>query len=50
MSDIYHSIPEIAQAATTRDGQDILRQWLSEPSTGVVENILEFWKQEYIVE
>lgn len=49
LSDICHSIPEIAQAATTQDGQDILRQWLSEPSPTVVENIIEFWKQEYIV-
>jgi hypothetical protein len=50
LSDICHSIPELAQAATTRAGQEVLRQWLSEPSPAVAEHIIEFWKQEYIVE
>ena len=50
LSDICHSIPELAEAATTRSGQDVLRQWLSEPSSAVAEHIIEFWKQEYIVE
>lgn len=48
LSDICHSIPELAQAATTGDGQDRLRQWLTEPSQA--EQIMEFWKQEYIVQ
>jgi hypothetical protein len=50
LSDICHSMPELAQAATTQEGQAVLRQWLAEPSPAVVENIIEFWKQEYIVE
>ncbi|ESZ99307.1 hypothetical protein SBOR_0348 [Sclerotinia borealis F-4128] len=31
LSDISHSIPELAHTATTPDGQDRLREWLSEP-------------------
>jgi hypothetical protein len=50
LSDICHSIPELAQAATTRDGQDALRQWLTEPSPDVAGNIIEFWEQEYFFE
>lgn len=50
LSDICHSIPELAQAATTQEGQVVLRQWLGEPSPAVVEHIIAFWKQEYIVD
>jgi hypothetical protein len=50
LSDICQSIPELAEAATTQEGQAVLRQWLAEPSPAVVENIIEFWKQEYIAE
>jgi hypothetical protein len=50
LSDIFHSIPEVAEAATTRAGQDRLRQWLSEPSAAIAENIIEFWRQEYVVD
>ena len=50
LSDICHSIPELAQAATTQQGQAVLRQWLAEPSSAVVEHIIAFWKQEYIVD
>jgi hypothetical protein len=50
LSNKCNSIPELAQAATTRDGQDGLKQWLAEPSPALAGNIIEFWTQEYIVE
>jgi hypothetical protein len=50
LSDICHSIPELSQAATTPDGQIGLRQWLSDQPPAVVQNIIEFWEQEYVAE
>ncbi|TAQ86048.1 hypothetical protein B7494_g5628 [Chlorociboria aeruginascens] len=50
LSDICNSIPELAHAATTKDGQDALRKWVTEPTPGVTDDIIEFWVQEYVVE
>lgn len=50
LSDICHSIPELAQAATTPDGQKGLKSWLTEPSPAVAEDVIGFWEQEYIAE
>lgn len=51
LSDICHSIPELAQAATTKDGQEGLRSWIEQPGqpdqTG---NLVAFWEQEYVVD
>ncbi|PMD39886.1 hypothetical protein L207DRAFT_512850, partial [Hyaloscypha variabilis F] len=47
LSDVCHSIPGLAQAATTREGQEGLRQWL--PETGEAEDIIGFWEQEFVV-
>jgi hypothetical protein len=48
LSDVCHSIPGLAQAATTREGQEGLRQWL--PETGEAEDIIGFWEQEFVVD
>ena len=48
LSDICHSLSEIAQSATTSDGQEYLKKWITEPNA--VEDIIGFWEQEYIVE
>jgi len=48
LSDVCQSIPLLAQAATTNDGQQLLRQWL--PSTGEAEDIIGFWEQEFVVD
>jgi hypothetical protein len=48
LSDVCKSIPDIAQAATTQDGQWRLRQWL--PDTGVAEDIIGFWEQEFMID
>jgi len=50
LSDICHSIPELSQAATTNDGRDALRRYLTEPSSAVAEDVIGFWEQEMIVE
>jgi hypothetical protein len=48
LSDVCKSIPELAQAATTQDGQQVLRNWL--PDTGDAEDIIGFWEQEFVVD
>ncbi|RAL62505.1 hypothetical protein DID88_005070 [Monilinia fructigena] len=50
LSDICHSIPELAGIATTSDGQGQLREWLSEPNPNSAQNIIDFWKREYLLE
>ena len=48
LSDICQSIPGLAQAATTQEGQEGLRRWL--PETGEAEDIIGFWEQEFVVD
>ena len=50
LGEAYHSMAELAQAATTTDGQTALRSLLSDPSHSVVEEIIDFWAQEYCTE
>lgn len=50
LSDLCHSIPDLAQAATTRDGQMGLRQWFSDSMPQVAEDLIAFWEQEFIVD
>ncbi|KAM3077691.1 hypothetical protein ACMFMG_007015 [Clarireedia jacksonii] len=52
LSDICHSLPELVQAAISSDGQDKLRQWLSDnrDSSQAAEDVIDFWKQEYLLE
>ncbi|EPE32399.1 hypothetical protein GLAREA_07532 [Glarea lozoyensis ATCC 20868] len=46
----YHCIAELAQAATTPDGQVALRRLLPDPSNSVVDEVIDFWAQEYCTE
>ncbi|APA06718.1 predicted protein [Sclerotinia sclerotiorum 1980 UF-70] len=48
LSDICHSIPELACTAATAAGQEQLREWLSEPGAESAEDIIDFWKREYL--
>jgi hypothetical protein len=48
LSDVCHSMTGLAQAATTQDGQQGLRNWL--PNTGRVEDIIGFWEQEFVID
>jgi hypothetical protein len=48
LSDVCHGIPGLAQAATTKEGQQGLRQWL--PETGEADEIMGFWEQEFVVD
>jgi hypothetical protein len=50
VSDVYPSIPYLAQAATTQDGQKHIRRWLSGTAPGVAEDIIGFWEQEFIAD
>jgi hypothetical protein len=50
LSDICQGIPELAQAATTTDGQRGLRMWLTDPSPAVADDVIGFWELEYIAE
>ncbi|CZR50982.1 uncharacterized protein PAC_00857 [Phialocephala subalpina] len=50
LSDLVHSIPDLAQAATTREGQAALRQWFSDSMPQVAEDVIAFWEQEFIVD
>jgi hypothetical protein len=48
LSDVCPGIPGLAQAATTEDGQQMLRHWL--PETGEAEDIIGFWEQEFYLD
>jgi hypothetical protein len=48
LSDVCPGIPSLAQAATTEDGQQMLRHWL--PETGEAEDIIGFWEQEFYLD
>jgi hypothetical protein len=48
LSDVCKSIPLLAQAATMKDGQEMLRHWL--PCTEEAEDIMGFWEQEFVVD
>lgn len=43
LSDICHGIPDVARAATTRDGQQALRQWLEDANADVAGDVVHFW-------
>lgn len=49
LSDAFHSIAELSQTATTREGQAHIRQLVSEPNSTVADDILGFWEQEFLV-
>ncbi|TVY42300.1 hypothetical protein LSUB1_G001054 [Lachnellula subtilissima] len=49
LSDVVHTMGELAGAATTLDGQKCIRSLVSEPGSTVAEDIIEFWGQEYLV-
>jgi len=44
LSELYHSIPEVAQAATTREGQEALKEWLDGPLLAA--SVVGFWEEE----
>jgi hypothetical protein len=53
LSDIFHGISELTQAATTEDGKAFIKSYLDDASQGaegVAEGIIEFWGQEYIID
>jgi hypothetical protein len=50
LSDICSSVPELAQASTTLDGQKWLKSWLTEQSSVTADDVIGFWEQEYIAE
>ncbi|TGO62703.1 hypothetical protein BOTNAR_0110g00150 [Botryotinia narcissicola] len=50
LSDICHSVPELARTASTTDGQKQLREWLSEPNSESAQDVIDFWKREYLLE
>jgi hypothetical protein len=50
VSDVYSNIPYLAQAATTQDGRQDIRRWLSGATSGIAEDIIGFWEQEFIAE
>ncbi|TVY45122.1 hypothetical protein LOCC1_G002608 [Lachnellula occidentalis] len=49
LSDVCHTVGELAGAATTRDGQAYIRSLVSEPGSTVAEDIIDFWEQEFTV-
>ncbi|PMD24925.1 hypothetical protein NA56DRAFT_668815 [Hyaloscypha hepaticicola] len=48
LSDVCPGISGLAHAATTEDGQQMLRHWL--PETGEAEDIIGFWEQEFYLD
>jgi len=41
---------DVAQLATSREGQAHIKKLLSEPNTAVAEDMLGFWEQEFMME
>ncbi|KAF7892938.1 uncharacterized protein EAF02_000476 [Botrytis sinoallii] len=50
LSDICHSVPELARTASTTDGPKQLRDWLSEPNPESAQDVIDFWKREYLLD
>ncbi|KAF7906403.1 hypothetical protein EAF00_000682 [Botryotinia globosa] len=50
LSDVCHSVPELARTASATDGQKQLRKWLSEPNPESAQDVMDFWKREYLLE
>lgn len=48
ITDIVPNLTELARAATTADGQTMLRDWFAE-HPGQSDDIIDFWLQEYVV-
>ncbi|KAI9730459.1 MAG: hypothetical protein M1818_008154 [Claussenomyces sp. TS43310] len=48
ISDIVPNLKELARAATTEDGQHLIRQWLM-GSPAQADDVIDFWLQEYVV-
>lgn len=49
VSDICHSLADVARAATTADGQLGLKEWLDPRVAGAAQDIIDFWEEEIIV-
>ncbi|PVH85833.1 hypothetical protein DL98DRAFT_511366 [Cadophora sp. DSE1049] len=49
VSDLCHSIADVACAATSADGQLGLKAWLDPSVQGVAQDIIDFWEEEIIV-
>ena len=49
LSDIFRNFRDLAMAATTRDGQQEIRKWLSDPTPEQAEGVIAFWLHEYLV-
>ena len=49
ISDICHSMADVARAATTADGQLRLKDWLDTTVPGAAQDIIDFWGEEIIV-
>jgi hypothetical protein len=50
LSDIFRNFKQLAMAATTADGQEQIRKWLSEPTPQHAEGVIAFWLQEYVAD
>ncbi|KAK2628051.1 hypothetical protein QTJ16_002697 [Diplocarpon rosae] len=50
LSDICRNISDIARVATTREGQQLLREYLEDKHPGAVRDIIDFWVQEIFVD
>ncbi|RDL36794.1 Uncharacterized protein BP5553_06146 [Venustampulla echinocandica] len=50
LSEACHSLSELSQAATTREGRAALRDLVAEPTGAIAEDIFGFWEQEFIAE
>jgi hypothetical protein len=50
LGEAYHTVAEVALAATSTDGQVALRDLLSDQSHSMAEEVIDFWAQEYCTE
>lgn len=48
LSDIFHGFSDLAEAATTANGQDVIREYV--PDKGQANDAIGFWLTEYVVE
>jgi hypothetical protein len=50
LSEVCHSMADLAQVATSQEGQEYVKKLLSEPNSAVAEDVIGFWEQEFMME
>ncbi|KAK6587174.1 hypothetical protein PZA11_000464 [Diplocarpon coronariae] len=50
LGDICRNLSDIARTSTTREGQQLLREYLEDSNPGTAKDVIDFWAQEIVVD